>query len=214
MPDDLRAAIAAVFEELGPPTNKAAELALAIDNLAVFGQARHLPEDIAAVRLRSYRGASRKTSEAELDKITRTAEKLVAALEGLHAPALRALTQCGAGTAHGDPYLRALRHLAERARAAKDQIGEDESGAGPEQRHKPFAVIIARVVIFHYLEIFPDRRPDLPSGAPGLEGLLRKIFVVLGIRESHKAALRAAIEERAAAAATVRPAFALSLRGV
>jgi hypothetical protein len=44
-------------------------------------------------------------------------------------------------------------------------------------------------------------RADLPSGAPGLEGLMKKIFAILGIKGSERAALRGWLKQREATAA-------------
>jgi hypothetical protein len=145
---EMRAALVRACEELSPPQDRKDYIAGAVDTFIAFALGPSLPEKTKAARLRSYRPASRATSERQLERYAKAAEALAAAAEGFNRPACYALA-CVEGTPwryEGDK----LRERAARTRETK-RLLVDEPTAPPPGRpahHLANAVALAAITQF------------------------------------------------------------------
>jgi hypothetical protein len=195
------AEIEAAWNELTPPSDKAALVKDAVDNQMRMGW--RLPEEVRDRRLRLLRSTNRGTAEREIAAVAAKAEAFRDALAALHQPAADAFLASGVDPAlWGDAHLQMLHNLVRLSEKAKDHIPPsiNDELRGREPNHHANAV--AGVTVGYYEKIFGSRI-DLPMSTRrqrgGLEKLLTKIFRALRIDGNPKAALAAEVARRAAA---------------
>jgi hypothetical protein len=188
--EEMRAALVIAFEELGVTGDQSA-LHRLIDQLVTIGQAPGLSEERQEIVRRSLRWAGRAASAKELERLAEATEAQVARIEALHRPATSALAKAGARNVNDEFFLHAQRQLAAKARAAKALIEDVGLKRTPDLRPRMVAGLVASAY-----EKFLGRHADLPNQSHGLEGLVQKVFKIMGLRATAKAALRAALQAR------------------
>jgi hypothetical protein len=189
--EEMRAALIAAFDKLevlGPP----AKLEAIINGLLAIGSAPVLDDHEREVTLRSFREVGSRQTRAELNRLFRAAEKLGNAIEALHQPAILALADAGC-CPDRKSITSALRKLAGKAHDATAYVKNREPNLSHRRDRR--ALVVARIIVDRYEELF-GRRTDLPGQSPGLAGLIKDVFAVIGVPGNHVAALQAVLKER------------------
>jgi hypothetical protein len=182
-PEERRTALEEACEELGPGEGRKDNIPRAADAFMAIGCAPRLSEETKAARLRSYRPAGKKVSEAELERYAKAAEELAAAAEGMHQPAILALAEVG-----GTPWRRegeALRERAVRARVAK-VWARTPTAPKPGRPVDGLSRVAAELVIHHFGQItgasaYLPAKANLPGARGGLAQFAVRVWQILDI---------------------------------